>query len=410
MSSVRFHDRHGRVCAAADTRPAARGRRAGASVALGLTLALASLGPAEGCASGEEPELSPGTGGRGVDGSAGSPSSGGGGGTGGSDGGISVSDASDAPRCVEDTVTADPVPLTMVVLLDRSGSMGGGAGSKFDVAAKALRGFADSAGVVGMRMGLQFFPPKAGSECDEASYRRLAVPIDVLPDNTLKIADALATTTVTGSTPMVPALKGTIDAVRIALDVDHPQEGVVILVTDGDPGGCNSTVSGVVSVASAAANPTDGRPRVTTFAVGMAGATFGNLDQIAAAGGGSTTAFNVGEGPEAQQKLLDALEQIRRGSLGCEYKVPDPGLNRELDLDSVEVLFTPGLNDPALVFKRVESAEKCGETTGGYYYADYDDDGDPARIVLCDASCKQVRGGTLSATIEIRMGCIYIPV
>ncbi len=313
----------------------------------------------------------------------------------------------DAPAdvvCVSDTVSAVPVPLAMLVLIDRSGSMASGA--KWDSAVKAIRGFADRADVVGMKMGLQFFPPtQTGVDtCNASVYKTLAVPMNSLPANVLPIASKLdATKADGGATPMRSGLEGSIAALRDLVTADPNHEAAVILVTDGDPTSCGN-ISTVASVASNGASPPAGIPRVRTFVVGMDGATFSNLDTVAAAGG-STKSFDVGSGPAASDALAKALEDIRSGAIGCEYAIPDVGADRKLDFDSVQVLFTPGKGDPTTTFNKVANAGACGETTGGYYY---DDPANPKRIKLCDASCKDVREGSSSAKVEVFLGCIEV--
>jgi len=308
--------------------------------------------------------------------------------------------------CVSEQVKAEAVPLAMAVLIDRSGSM---QGERWEAATKAIRAFADRAEVVGMKMGVQFFPPLGGGDqCSGSLYKNLAVPIAPLPDNVIPIQQKLLATDANGGgTPMRSGLEGTIGAMRDYLETNPLHEGVVILVTDGDPTACGA-VSAVVSAAQAGAKPPSGVRTVRTFAVGMDGATFSNLDQIATAGGGFPTAFNVGAGAAAQQGLVDALEKVRTGALGCEYVLPLPPPSKgKLDLDSVAIEFTPGLNDPKQTMKRVADKAACGQTTGGYYY---DDPVAPTRVVLCPASCDAVRAApAVNAKVEIFFGCIQRP-
>jgi hypothetical protein len=313
------------------------------------------------------------------------------------------SDAS--ATCTAEQVKAEPVPLAMLVLVDRSGSM---LGDKWEAATQAIRSFADRSEVVGMKMGVQFFPPLvAGDQCNGSLYKNLAVPIAPLPENVIPIQQKLLSTDADGgATPMSSGLEGSIGAMRDFLSANPMHEGVVILVTDGDPTSCGA-VSSVVGVATGGAKPPSGVPVVHTFAVGMDGATFGNLDQIAAAGAGFPTAFNVGAGATAQQALVDALEKVRTGALGCEYTLPLPPPERGvLDLSSVVFEFTPGKNDPKVSMSLVADKDACGATTGGYYY---DDPKNPTRVILCPSSCDQVRGGTADATVQLAFGCILRP-
>lgn len=321
------------------------------------------------------------------------------------DAGAPANDGS-AP-CLTETVAADPVPLAMLLVMDRSGSMNTPSGNtKWDQARRAMISFADTPGMSDTKLGLTIFPPDNGDQCLPSSYAPI-VPIASLPGNAVHIKEALLARGTTGSTPMSGGLQGGIDAMKSYLAQNTNEEGVMILVTDGDPGACTGdTVSNVASIAAAAAKAT---PKIRTFVVGMDGATFANLDTIAAAGEGASTAFNASAsttdaGVTAQQQLLDALEQIRSNALGCEYVLPAVQSSKGvLDPESVTIDFTPGENDPTQTILRVPSASDCGATTGGFYY---DDPKDPTRIILCPASCDEVRGGTLEAKLDVILGCI----
>jgi uncharacterized protein YegL len=306
--------------------------------------------------------------------------------------------------CATAQQRADPVPLAMIVLVDRSGSM---TGEKWEAATKAIRAFADRSEVVGMKMGLQFFPPISGTtDCASKDFENLAVPVGPLPDNVIPIQQKLAVATVTGSTPMGAGLAGSITAMRSFIANDPMHQGVVILVTDGEPAGCGGNVSAVAATAAEGLKPVTDLPSIRTFTVGMAGASFSSLNQIAQAGG-STQSFNVGGGVAAQQALLEALDEIRAGVVACEYSLPavPPG-EGTLDFDKVGLEFQPGGNDPNETIRKVANLEACGAKTGGFYY---DDPVRPTKVVLCPATCATVRGGTLEAKVDIIFGCIKRP-
>lgn len=304
-------------------------------------------------------------------------------------------------ECVSAQRKAESVPLAMLVLIDRSGSM---EGEKWDSATKAVRAFADRAEVVGMSMGVQFFPPLGtGDQCSSSLYKNLAVPIAPLPDNVIPIQQKVQSAAADGgATPMKSGLDGSIAAMRDFLAKAPAHQGVIILVTDGDPTACGS-VSDVASVAAGGVKPIGDLPSIRTFTVGMQGATFSSLDQIAQSGG-SPKAFDVGAGAAAQTALLDALDEVRAGVISCEYTLPLPPPGEGvLDFESVEIAFTPGKNDPPTTIKKVSDVAACGATTGGYYY---DDPKNPSRVVLCPASCTAVRGGTVDAKVDLVFGCI----
>lgn len=324
----------------------------------------------------------------------------------------------DAGVCLSETLKGEPVPLAMLIVMDRSGSMSDPSRStgvaKWDMALNAMISFADWPGSAGSQLGLSIFPlareeEGEGEPCDPTTYSPI-VPIAPLPGNGVAIKEALLRREPYGATPMSPALQGGVNAMKGFLADNPKHEGVIILVTDGDPSGCSSTVQGVAGIAQAAAA---GTPRIRTFVVGMEGATFLSLDRIAAAGKGAKTAFNASGGADggatAQQQLLDALQRIRSGALACEYLVPKPDPSKgAVDPDSVEIEFFPGTDEddeeePPRKVKRVASAEECSKKTGGFYF---DDPEHPERIILCPASCDDVGSGGPQAKLDIVLGCI----
>ncbi|NUP06505.1 MAG: VWA domain-containing protein [Polyangiaceae bacterium] len=345
----------------------------------------------------------PSTGGNG--GNGGAPSQGGAGGTGGenfttSNGGNGGEGGTGGiNECVSKTVEGEKVPLDMLIIQDRSGSMT--TGTRWEAAVDAIKAFADDEGAAGIYAGLVYFPPVLGSECALASYQQLAVPIDILPDNAGEIKASLLNTTPGGGTPMRPALEGAIAGLTDYLTLNPNHEGVVVLVTDGDPGGCtNNTASDVEQVAADALAAT---PQIRTFVVGMDGANFSNLDNIAAAGG-TNDAFDVGQG---SADFLAALGDIRQAALSCEYVLPTPDPEEgTLDFATVGVNFIPGLNEDPTAIPKVDGEGSCGELSGGFYY---DDPVNPTRVILCPASCDLIQTGTDNAKVDIVLGCILPP-
>lgn len=315
------------------------------------------------------------------------------------DAAASAPEAGGGRSCVSQTSKAEPVQLAMLLLMDRSSSMQGGS---WAAATKAMISFADTAATIHTSLGLTLFPPDATigeGACNKEAFAPV-VPIGPLPDNSAAIKAAILARQPSGLTPMNPALEGAYDTMKTYLATAPDTEGIVTLVTDGDPQGCSSTLETVLPLVGAAANAT---PPIRTFVVGMNGASFASLDAIAVQGQGSTTSFNA-SGDDPQSELLGALESIRSGALGCEYKLPTPSSDQGvLDLESVEIAFTPSEFDPEQRFTKVDSLAQCGTTAGGFYY---DNPDAPRRIILCPASCDAVRAGAKTAKVDVVLGCI----
>jgi hypothetical protein len=167
----------------------------------------------------------------------------------------------------------------------------------------------------------------------------------------------------------------------------------VILVTDGEPNGCNEDMGAIAALAGDA-NAAEG---VTTYAVGLEGSNEAQMNQIAQAGGGE--AFFVGSG-SAQSELLAALRKIQKNQIACVFALPDSAeAGQEVDPTLVNVNYTPGVGS-AQTLGQVPSEGACTES-GGWYY---DDPADPAIITLCPASCATAQADP-DARIEILLGC-----
>jgi von Willebrand factor type A domain len=310
-------------------------------------------------------------------------------------GGPATNDASSA--CVAQTVLAEPLSLSMLIVMDRSESM---LGTKWPAATSAMISFADGAGAVGTQLGLSVFPPDAPATnaCDVDLFAPI-VPIGPLPANSSPIKNALLSRGPEGATPMGQAIVAAHKAMKAHVDANVNVQGVLILVTDGQPTGCGSSVPEVTLSIKAAA-----KDLVRTFVVGMDGADFPTLDAFAVDGQGTTKAFNAaGATGDVQTSILDALDAVRATAIGCEFVVPTPSSELgTLDPASVEVELSKG-SDPKQTFRKVAGKDACGLTAGGFYY---DDPTTPHRVILCPASCDVVKSAGRNAKVDLHLGCI----
>lgn len=96
--------------------------------------------------------------------------------------------------------------------------------------------------------------------------------------------------------------------------------------------------------------------------------------------------------------LSEALAQVAGQVVSCRYTLPEPPPGQELDLDKINVIFTPGGGGPELIGRA--SASDCTE---GYYVDENQE------VVLCSASCDRVQADA-TASLEVLFGCESAPV
>jgi hypothetical protein len=353
----------------------------GFSIRLGGAVALSALLTAHaGCsASGGDSTVR----GQGTSGSGGI--SGGAGGGVGNGGVINASGGSgqggSMPGCGGDRYDAKPTPLDIYVMFDDSGSMIPWWGPVTQTFGQFLNDPASG----GIGVGIQYF----GEICDVNHYATPKVPIAPLPQNAAAIQASIPIFPIE-QTATDPALRGAIQHARSwqAAHADH--KVVVLLITDGEPSECNSTVPGVSAVANEGVT---GNPSIPTFVLGL-GLNLTNLHQIAQAGG-TNQAFIVD--PTSGAALTKAMNDIRGAALPCDYALP---AGASADPSKVNIEFTPPGGAPkTIVF--VSDPAQCDPTEGGWYY---DNPGAPTRALVCPQTCSAFKAGS-GGQVNVVLGC-----
>jgi len=329
----------------------------------------------------------------------------------GGSGGNTIGDA-----CAVTHNDGKQLPLDMYIMMDKSGSMGG---AKWNGVKSAITSFVNAgAPVAGIGVGIQFFPQGGGSscnplppctngcvnfggicipgnnsaECNINSYLPPAVTIQPLPGVAQQIISAISANSPGGGTPTLPAMQSAVQATT-AYAKQHPDHKVIIvLATDGDPNDCNSKVA---NVSSEAAKALAANPSVLTFVIGIG--TVANMDQIAQAGG-SQKSYQV-DAANANKTFLDAMNAIRGKALGCEFLLPKPSGNGTIDFSKVNVYYTQKGANKGNYLPQVQNASQCKSNPGWYY----DNPNSPTKIVLCPASCDQVKNA--GGSVDIQLGC-----
>ena len=309
--------------------------------------------------------------------------------------------------CAAATQQAELAPVYLVFLLDESGSMGDGKNGdrkvKWDPVTSALNAFYADPASAGITASLSIFPenlnktmaaadPNTPAACNKTAYDKPIVTPQALPD-AKAFAAAIATLDPPNEygTPTYPALSGTIDYAESLLKEDAARKVAIVMVTDGEPFGCNGNT--VNATAMAAMGVAD---HIPTYVIGV-GDKLDSLNAIAK-GGGTDKAFIVAlDNPEqTRTDLLSAITLIRGKSISCDLDIPPPPAGKKLDPNKVNVQFT-GNGQPG-------TSLKYGTDCTGDTAWHYDDPTAPKSILLCDDTCTAVKADPMGK-LAVEFGC-----
>lgn len=306
--------------------------------------------------------------------------------------------------CAATSAAAELIPLDIVILLDRSGSMGpeSSPSSNWSGATNALMNFVNDPASAGISVGIVYFPAAdlmGLDSCDKTLYQTLGVPIGELPMNAPALIQSMTDESPLGpDTPMYGALEGALGAATAYQDANLNHKVIMVFASDGYPGGCPSNQNTITAIASLAEHALNYNG-VQTYVIALAGTSVTNLNQIAAAGG-TNAAYDVTTNiNDFSQKMAE----IRASAVACEFAIPDPPPGQMLDFGLVGVKFTPGTG-PADEIPKADNAMDCGTSQGWYYDIDPSTGGTPTKIILCPASCTAVQND-VDATIDVLFGC-----
>jgi hypothetical protein len=322
--------------------------------------------------------------------------------------------------CAQSSSAATLSSLTMMVMMDDSGSMNDN--NKWNQVATAMKAFFADPAAAGLRVGLRLFPsnqPTAGcwdSVCDQDVNTAIAACSTPLVDiGQLTAAAAPADTQEanllaaipanpqpkggnnSGGTPTFAALQGA-ENIAVAYAAAHPTEKVVVVfVTDGQPNGCDENINHISQIAS----DTLAAHNIETYAIGILGSNQATMDQIAMAGG-TMAGIMIGgaNGATTEQDLLTAFGNIKSSNVSCDFAVPPPPSDLMLSFDNVNVNYTPGTGAMSTL-PRVQDAATCG-TAGGWYY---DSNTAPTQIHLCASTCTTVQADS-GAALQVLYSCV----
>ncbi|MGB1699889.1 MAG: vWA domain-containing protein [Nannocystaceae bacterium] len=257
--------------------------------------------------------------------------------------------------CDEVTVTGEPEPPNIMLILDRSCSMAGQRWTDLQTVVTSLVTNYDAE----VNFGAQFYPQVVGP--DDCSSVTLDVP--VAPMNGATITNLINGNGPTGLTPTLPAVQTSVTHLQGLMSEG---DKVQILIADGDVNECG-TATDVESALSAAYNGGVDLS-IPTYAVSVGG-TLTQLQNFAVAGGTG----NYIETSDLSS-LNAAIDAIVEGVLSCKIALdPPPDYPEEVEVSV-----------GGMVYPQLANAAACGD---GWYYTT------PAKdeLELCGAACDQLK-------------------
>jgi len=297
------------------------------------------------------------------------------------------------PACARASDEAKLQRLDLVFMLDRSGSMGDGvngiAAQKWDPILSALNAFFADNNSADISASLQYFPyNNVTDQCNSSAYYAPAVAMTPLPNATLFSA-SLASTSPSGDTPTYPAMTGALSFAKDLKKGDAGLKTAVVLVTDGEPAGCSSSISNVSDIVGQSAG------NVPTYVIGI-GTNIPGLDQIAKAGKTApATVITVNDPATTAAQFKAALDGIRGLTVSCNFLIPAPPDGMVIDASNVNVNYTP----PGGSVTTLPYSGDCSKPNGWHY----DDPNMPQIVELCPSQCAAVHKDT--GRIDVVFGC-----
>lgn len=365
----------------------------------------------------------------------------------------------DGRACATTTHQAEQIPANLLFVVDRSGSMSccpppitdsatcesfprkaDCQSSKWDVTRNALRDVIGQLRALGnVSAGMTVFP--RDDQCAVAT----APDIDVSPldDAQVALIDDFLDSGVSpsGSTPLVGATTLSYAYLQSAFGDRLLRENTfVVVVTDGAERCAEDQIDVLFDTNVVAAR----RIHIRTFVIGAPGSEGARdmLSELAFQGGtarqpdcvhsrheqatavadagpqpeggsaspdgalpaadSGTSAgychFDMTESADFGAELREALDEISQSrELSCEFDVPTNPTGGGVDLDKVNVSFTPRAGSPEHVLR--DDTKACDGGAEGWQYAENE-----TKIVLCGEICDRVRADR-HARIEIVLGC-----
>lgn|GEM_PF-1792103 len=237
------------------------------------------------------------------------------------------------PVCSGNASAATLRPLNMYFIVDLSGSMlNDEVPTRWGALTSAMKSFFSDPGSAGLNVAMNFFPGStcyAGGSCDSADCQEPEVPLgkllaDYAPTDAQEqsLLDALNVVP-NGWTPTMPALAGALEWLRERQRQRPNEVYVAVMVSDGEPTQCDTSISNIAAVAGDYFDDF----AIRTYFVGIEGVAEDTIRRIAAAGGGEHQAYLItySGGTSVADQLVAALQSISAHAVSCDFDLPNQG-------------------------------------------------------------------------------------
>ncbi len=358
--------------------------------------------------------------------------------------------------CAELVASAQSTQTNVLILLDKSGSMGYQSGAwdncatRWNPVVDTLNAFFGQAKSDGLYASLSFLPADGdtASACNLNSYTKsiaLKIPLtrlDVTGQKTFtsRLCDCGSTLSPSsnsciipaGGTPTRPALQGTMNYARTVQEQYRGSKTVILFLTDGVPGfgsqnstgaiqncySCDDLTNGCLTSSASCETQNDEIGAITSLIQSYASGPVPNSIYIAGVGTDlkDTTVFpdwpnasgnaaidlrNL-DGTTAATNLMKALESIRASSISCEFNVPVPPSGTSMDPGKTNVNYVPGSGSASILTRTSDgTALTCTSSATDWYF---DNPTAPSSIQLCPVTCRTLQQDP-SGQIQITFGC-----
>lgn len=349
---------------------------------------------------------------------------------GGSTGAAGGDGTGDAGVCAGLAVASEQVvqagKLDIYLIFDRTASMGQDCaftpGTTPPVASKACfatyaisQYFMSANAADDTHLAFQFMS-LATDDCNGTPYATPLVDMTPLPvPATHPLISAISNETFKGGlgTHIEGALRGLSSYTTTHDQAVGPARTTIgVLMTDGDPNGCDENIDNLAKIVADHTAATGGK--VKMFFIGETGATLASLEKYAVNGGAAPHTdfcgggpspchyWNVGDGqPDAFASAFASIigQATVSKPLPCTFELPPPPTGQKLDPAKVNVKFTTSNKDTIDIFKVEKDA--CDAAVGGWYY---NDSTPPTEVLLCKSTCDTVSAAT-GANMTVEFGC-----